>query len=87
MVPTTLEAETLRLLERIVELEKPAHTWFDIKRYWALFRVGEVRLGLDTVLGQGARFEPFQLGQTALAAGALGATFPYTLTTRTVIAE
>jgi hypothetical protein len=41
-----------------------------------MFRVGEVRLGLDTVLGQGGRFEIFRLGQSALAEGALGAGWP-----------
>jgi phage tail-like protein len=85
MVPTTVTPETLGLVERIVALEKPAHTAFTVKQYWALFRVGEIRVGLDTVLGQRSAFAPFRLGQTALAEGALGDRFPYTLTTRTVI--
>jgi len=87
MLPTTIEDSTWRLVERIVDLEKPAHTSFTVKQYWALFRVGEVRLGLDTVLGQGSRFETFRLGQTALAEGVLGAAFPYNLTSRTVVAN
>lgn len=87
LLPTTVPADTRRLVERIVELEKPAHTSFVVKQFWALFRVGEGRLGIDTVLGQGGRFELFRLGQTALAEGALGAAFPETLTTRTVIAS
>lgn len=73
MLPTTLDEPTRRRVERMIELEKPAHTSFTIKQYWAMFRVGEVRLGLDTVLGQGSRFETFRLGQTALAEGSLGA--------------
>jgi phage tail-like protein len=76
MLPTTLDEPTRRRVERIIELEKPAHTSFAIKQYWAMFRVGEVRLGLDTVLGQGSRFETFRLGQTALAEGVLGAGWP-----------
>lgn len=85
MLPTTIDASTQRLVERIVGLEKPAHTAFTMKQYWALFRVGEVRLGLDTVLGRGGQFDTFRLGQSALAEAAIGETFPHTLTNRTVI--
>jgi phage tail-like protein len=87
MVPTSLTATTRNLVERIVNLEKPAHTAFTLKQYWALFRVGEVRLGLDTVLGRGGQFETFRLGQSALAEAALGNAFPYTLTDRTVLSH
>jgi phage tail-like protein len=87
MLPTTIDASTQGLVERIIALEKPAHTAFTVKQYWALFRVGEVRLGFDTVLGQGSQFETFRLGRSALAEAALSDAFPYTLTNRTVISR
>ncbi|MDV3456330.1 phage tail protein [Sphingomonas sp. HF-S4] len=53
------DAETLArreaLARRIIALEKPAHTIFDIRFYFAMNRIGEARLGYDTAIGAGSR--------------------------------
>lgn len=60
----------LSLAQRVIELEKPAHTTYEIKFYWAFFRLGEARLGEDSVLDYGSRapqlLQPALLGDTYL---------------------
>lgn len=61
----------LQLAQRVTDLQKPAHTVFDVKSYWAAFIVGQVRLGTDTLVDLGSRspqfMSPMVLGQGALA--------------------
>jgi len=64
----------VQLARRIVELEKPAHTVFDVRFYWALNRVGEARLGLDTLLDVGSR-APQLIPNAVLGRAYLGASF------------
>jgi phage tail-like protein len=66
--------ERLRLAQRIVDLEKPAHTVFDVRLYWALNRIGEARLGIDTLLGQGSR-APELIPYALLGRAYIGASF------------
>jgi len=74
------------LARRIVELEKPAHTTFDIKFYWAMFRLGEVRLGDDTLLDLGSRapglMRPMLLGEEHLAESYLAPAHPQNVSER-----
>jgi phage tail-like protein len=65
-----------QLARRVVELQKPAHTTFSVKFFWAAFRIGEARLGDDTLLASGSRVPEFvrpavlgreHLGETVLA--------------------
>jgi hypothetical protein len=87
LLPITVNEENRRLVEHVIALEKPAHTSYIVKQFWAVFRVGAVRLGYDTILGESGRFELFRLNQTALAEGVLDAAFPHYLTNRNVISN
>lgn len=62
------------LARRIVEMEKPAHTVFDIRFFFAMNRIGEARLGLDTTIGQGSR-APELLPPAILGSAYLGESF------------
>jgi hypothetical protein len=65
---------------RIVAMEKPTHTIFEVRFYWAMFRIGEVRLGVDTVLDVGSRspllFPKMILDAGYLAESYLGLAYP-----------
>jgi phage tail-like protein len=71
--PFALETR-MGLARRIVELEKPAHTVFDVRFYWAFFRIGEARLGLDTQIGGGSR-APELIPDAVLGRAYIGASF------------
>jgi phage tail-like protein len=76
-----LSQDDLRALAtRIVTLQQPAHTIFDVKFFWAAFRVGEVRLASDTVLASGSRapelLEPSLVGSGHLGTALLSGTPP-----------
>jgi hypothetical protein len=79
----------LALAFRLINLEKPAHTIFDAKFYWASFRVGEARLGDDTIVDLGSRapqfLTPMVLGRGYLAENYLAPGHPYNVTDRQVI--
>lgn len=76
LIPEALSSDEEAMVRRIVQLEKPAHTLFDVRRYWDYFRAGEARLGLDTVLGEDSRFRPIVLGVHYLAEGYLAPAYP-----------
>lgn len=96
-VPPRLEAnlEELQrrrdLAERIIAMEKPVHTMGDVKFFWSMFRVGEARLGCDTVLDVGSRapefMAPFVLGARALLEGYLAPTPQERIRERRVIGD
>jgi phage tail-like protein len=86
---TAAQQTRMQLVKRIVDLEKPAHAVYDIKFYWAFFRVGESRLGRDTVLDTGSRspklLPPVVLGAGYLASGYLAPGYPQNLKDRQVL--
>ncbi len=86
LIPITPEMadadDRIDIVRRIVAREKPAHTRFEVKPYWDLFRVGEARLGLDTLLGPGNRFLATVLGRSRLATSFLDSHPPWSLRDR-----
>ena len=72
--PHALTQEDRReLARRVVDLHKPAHTTFDVRFYWSAFRVGEARLGHDTLIELGSR-SPLLLQSAVLGREHLGET-------------
>jgi len=86
------DAEQRRRLElaaRIVRLEKPEHTVFDVKFYWQMFRLGEARLGEDTLIDLGSRapglMSPLVVGRGRLTESYLAPGHPRDVTDRRVL--
>jgi phage tail-like protein len=83
------QQQQLDLITRLVNLEKPAHTVFDVGFYWAMFSVGQARLGTDTLLDQGGRMPQLApsmvLGYGYLLQGHLAPGFPQDATYRDVL--
>lgn len=77
------------LAQRIIDLEKPAHTTFDVKFFWAYFRIGEARLGEDTLIDIGSRapqlLPPMMLGHNYLSESYLAPGYPQNVPDRYVI--
>jgi phage tail-like protein len=73
------------LARRIVELEKPAHTVFDVRFFWAAFRLGDARLGRDTIAELGTRglgLRPAVLGREHVGETVLSNGLPGDLASR-----
>lgn len=78
-------AQRIGQVKAIVQREKPAHTDYDVKLFWALFQVGSARLGEDTVLGDSARYVAIVLGGTYLSQGLLASGQPWNVSGRSVL--
>jgi phage tail-like protein len=87
-IPGETPAEMARragIAQTVISGERPAHTAFDIRFFWSLFQVGSARLGRDTVVGEGARFNAIVLDRTALGSGHLSPTHPWSVRERAVV--
>ncbi|MEL6208728.1 MAG: hypothetical protein AAFR44_00795, partial [Pseudomonadota bacterium] len=71
--------------QTVIARERPAHTSFDVRFFWSLFQVGSARLGTDTIVGEGARFNAIVLDRTALGAGYLSQSHPWSVRARAVV--
>jgi phage tail-like protein len=79
------QRERRELARRIAEIEKPAHTAFDVRLYWGLFRVGEARVGLDTLIGPGSRSVGLVLDRGLLGESHLGFAEPWNAADRFIV--
>ena len=79
----------LDLTKRIIDLEKPAHTLYDIRFFWAFFRLGEARLGDDSVLDSGSRaprlLPPMVLGEEFIGSSYFAPRPPQDATDRRIL--
>lgn len=77
----------LDLVSRVVTLEKPSHTTFDVRFFWAMFRLGEARLGHESRLDLGSRSPELRasavLGQSGLGEAFLATRPPRDIRGRT----
>jgi phage tail-like protein len=83
-LPSAMELRKAQV-EEIVKREKPAHTQFEVKFFWALFQIGSARLGIDTSIGEGSRFVALVLGANFLGQSFLAESHPWSVIDRTVV--
>ncbi len=77
--------QRLGRVERVVAMERPGHTSVEVRPYLAAFRVGEARLGHDTVVGESSRYVAVVLDRVRLATGFLTGRQPWDVADRTVV--
>ena len=71
LVPAALSPEVDGMVERIVDMLRPAHVAFELRRAAGLLRVGDVTIGDGTVVGPSHDYTPMVEGVTVLGGGSL----------------
>jgi len=72
IIPAALNPEQLDVARAILEAQRPAHTLYDVCAIGAGMRVGTaLHVGLSSIIGRAAGFEPLQLGSSALGTDAV----------------
>ena len=72
VIPAALSAAQLDVVRHIVEVQRPAHTLFELCSVEAGMRAGlGLLLELTSVIGRGAGFSAFQLGAGTIGRGSL----------------
>lgn len=64
--PAAYQQELLSLVRHVVNFNKPAHTLFDIQPHWLQFKVGEARLGLETLIDQQTNTHYLTVGESQI---------------------
>ncbi|GAC1361297.1 MAG: hypothetical protein NVSMB32_00020 [Actinomycetota bacterium] len=85
LVPADLAPDRLEMVRQIVALGKPAHTLYEVRPYWALFIIGQARLGIDTQLGPSPEFSATLEGATFLGSTYLGFAHPNDIADRMLV--
>jgi phage tail-like protein len=91
LVPVPLDgtdaarADLIARVAQVVARERPGHVAYQVKLYWAAFRLGEARVGLETSVGPGSRFTAMVLGEGRMARGYLGGGHPWDVADRRVV--
>jgi hypothetical protein len=70
-------ARRIGKVRNVVQVERPAHTAFTVQTYWAAMRVGDTRVGLDTIVGEGSRFVALTLDRDRLAQAFVSGAAPW----------
>ncbi|RZL85256.1 MAG: hypothetical protein EOP32_00325 [Rhodococcus sp. (in: high G+C Gram-positive bacteria)] len=77
--------DRLARVAQVVDRQRPAHTAYRVQPYWAAFRLGEARVGLETSIAEGSRFVAMVLGEGRTAQTYVGGEHPWDVSDRWIV--